>query len=849
MLLATVPVYGHAVAKGFRVKHGPPSGFSASELNVQQHTYVSLYFLGNFIGNYQAVFDDDTLKFDHPDEVYKALLPYLKNDSTSVATFLKVKQANNNALVCADKNKPFCQPPKQIKTAALVLDSSEYRVGLFVAPQFVKPAREREHKLPNSNAGFSIISQNQLSATDTTDTSTASLNNTTLLGYGNNSFSQRWNVTRNTTKAVDGEDGTSNSTVSFQQADIARYHGGVLYQTGMLTPNTGNFISGQQMLGFDMRNYGISPFASQEVAGTPTEVYLPVASKVAVYRNNILISSQSFTAGKHFLDTSTFPSGSYNIQLRISANTGKTTTENRFFVKDVNIPQHGSPNFDFAMGILQDNVGVVSESSFYYPRFTDVPYLNYYEQRFISNHWSLGDNLTTNFNRVYASGTLNYVNNDLSFGPGALVSNNRRFGSMMKLTYTGINDFTFNYQITKYFGGVSSGLQGENDNIRGSNFLPLSLVDLTSGLTVGYSYGDINATAGYLYTKTDDNILKQFNFTLFNTLYQSQSTTVMLSGQMTRAEGNNVITLGVTANFFNPVVNASVGMGLNNQTPTINEDGSESYNNYQKEYNLGMSKQISWGVRNQLAISANASHTEQQQIANLQMQYQSNLANGSASFSYNKFNDSADGKATNHQYTLDLSSNLVYADGKMSFGYSQGLLSGVMVDVESDADADVVVYANGQPVGIAHTNWPTAIFLSPYQTYRLTIEPNGLTNFTFDHNPKVVTIYTGNVKDVTWQLAKKIILFAKVVDKDGKPLPNLLLVSRNEFDTTDETGYIQAGITSAQRHVQFRSIDGDRCSILLPKKLNVKEGLAVLSKPLVCDLQQTKSTDDNKGTS
>ena len=101
--------------------------------------------------------------------------------------------------------------------------------------------------------------------------------------------------------------------MAFNQASVARYQNGVLYQFGMLTPDIGDFISSQQMLGYEMRNYGIVP-SLDTVKGSPVELYLPLPAKVSVYRNNQLISAQSFNAGKHFLDTTNFPGGSYDLR-------------------------------------------------------------------------------------------------------------------------------------------------------------------------------------------------------------------------------------------------------------------------------------------------------------------------------------------------------------------------------------------------------------------------------------------------------------------------------------------------------------------------------------------------------
>ena len=180
----------------------------------------------------------------------------------------------------------------------------------------------------------------------------------------------------------------------------------------------------------------------------------------------------------------------------------------------------------------------------------------------------------------------------------------------------------------------------------------------------------------------------------------------------------------------------------------------------------------------------------------------------------------------------------------MSFGYRQGLRSGVILDVKSDYPADVEVYANNTPITTVATNWPKAIFLQPYHTYRLSIEPKGVNSFSFDPDPKSVTLYLGNVETVTWTLAKNYILFGKVVSPEGKPLKDLLLEAKHQVDTTDENGYIQAGVETTQKQLVFRSVDGDACTIAIPKHhVNQSDQVVVLKQPLVCDLQKTDKSD------
>ena len=74
----------------------------------------------------------------------------------------------------------------------------------------------------------------------------------------------------------------------------------------------------------------------------PLEVFLPTRGRVEVHKDDRLIDSAFFEAGAQQLDTSGFPSGAYDIEIRILDENGTLiATETRFFAKQSQIPPMG----------------------------------------------------------------------------------------------------------------------------------------------------------------------------------------------------------------------------------------------------------------------------------------------------------------------------------------------------------------------------------------------------------------------------------------------------------------------------------------------------------------------------
>src|SRR5690606_11495379 len=152
-----------------------------------------------------------------------------------------------------------------------------------------------------------------------------------------------------------------------------------------------------------------------------------------------------------------------------------------------------------------------------------------------------------------------------------------------------------------------------------------------------------------------------------------------------------------------------------------------------------------------------------------------------------------------------------------------------------NAAADILV--NGQDAGVVKADSTTGIFLSPYQSYNLTIAPKGEQQYGFDQAPHPVTLYNGNVQFLEWTLTKQYVLFARIVDAKDNPLANVLLETKNvnDFNVTDGSGYIQANIDSNQTSLKFKEMSGDECVAEIPSTAKPDaEGLIVLDQPLVC---------------
>lgn len=119
---------------------------------------------------------------------------------------------------------------------------------------------------------------------------------------------------------------------------------GVEYNAGLLsTSGFGlSFSADQPVLGLRINSSNNTREDLDFSGGMPVTVFLPTRGRVEVRKDDRLIDSAFFEAGSQQLDTSGFPSGAYDIEIRILDEGGNLlSSETRFFAKQSQIPPVG----------------------------------------------------------------------------------------------------------------------------------------------------------------------------------------------------------------------------------------------------------------------------------------------------------------------------------------------------------------------------------------------------------------------------------------------------------------------------------------------------------------------------
>lgn len=827
LCIVVSPVYAKTDARKakpvFKIKPGPPKGFGVLAKNPHQNTYVAVFYAGNFVTNAMASFNNKHIHFLYPQKIVGQLKNISKIKRKVLIKSLTGKLAANEGKVCPyTSNKSYCHILHP-KDAAVIFNAETYRADLFVNPKYISLHKRGDKDLPNSTANFSFLTQNNIQASKVENYKGYTVSDTSVVADGNNK------ITTNMGYTETQENGVNSDNFNLAQLAASRYSGGVLYEGGLVAEDTGDFFTTAGIGGVNIKNYGVFTDTQSEVKGSPLTIYLSLPSTVVVKRKGQILAAATLPAGKQQIDTTNFPIGSYDVTLQITNKLGQTTTETRFYVKQESLPQYGKSNFDVSFGVLQKQTFNTLQNQFVtHPSFENVPIFSYHEMRKVAPATGLSTTILSSGARSYISEVLHFYKSEFEVSPGVMISNKFDRGALLNLQYTGLhNSVTLQGMRVWRDQKFNNGLIDLNQTT--TTFYPI-LTNRTQlqGNIAFFDKGNEVNLGGTWFDSFNGQQTRTSSASYTRTIFSNELGFLQLTASLTHENQNDVGLVTLNYNFSTAVIDGNAILHYGNQNAT-----SSGKHKYEPGGGLSLNKNFIIDVNKTVGVSATAAVTQNSKSESGTLNLRTPILGGNFSVTRNQYNQGYG--LDNTQYTASAQSSIAYASGHWSMGYGQGLNSGVVVDVSSPKPGSYALYDNNVYLGRFSTNEAHPVFVSSYAIHRFTIQPYGVDIYTYQKNPKETVLYAGNVQYLHWSLERQFLLFGQIVDKHDKPLSNLLLNNRGEFDTTGSDGYIQADITRNTKTLEFNNIKGQTCKVTLPKGVVIKQGVAVIAKPMRCE--------------
>lgn len=313
-----------------------PPGFEILAQGMEER--VAVVLAGKQVGLFDATVSLESVQFTEPAKVLAALKLPVTSDNPDYGQILKALSkplARHGELACSyGQANTGCGYLKTADVGA-IYDGSEGSVTLFLRQTWMPEDSHQLLYLPadTSNVENAFIHQQDINIITQDDYSSLYLQGNGALGITENSYlALDWSLTA--TQTDDDSDNSADVNNLYYRYDLARRY---YLQMGRMDNRTlfsmqgGNFNFNFLPLGaIDGARIGSTlSYLNRDQAsqGTPIVVLLSHSSRVDAYRNNQLLGSFYLPAGNQPLDTSQFPNGSYNVELRIYESNQLARTE------------------------------------------------------------------------------------------------------------------------------------------------------------------------------------------------------------------------------------------------------------------------------------------------------------------------------------------------------------------------------------------------------------------------------------------------------------------------------------------------------------------------------------------
>ena len=325
--------------------------------------FVEFKFYGKSLGIYEVEVTPDDVSIVDPEKLLAALELSEKNKRFLLPFLEKPLDRNSNhACQSGFEDVSDCNY-LYTKSVGIIYDESLAVINIFIAPSLLPNDNDKQFITPTSNVKKAFIQSQSLNYSNSNGYQNLYLRGMSSMGVSDYSYLIfDWDLNYiNNNDDIYGKKIDANYNSAFYRIDIAK---SLYFQTGVMDgldlsrPNGGDFGFGLlpipkiKGVRFGTTQAYINNISN--VQATPITILLTQYSRIEAYRDNKLLGSFYYDSGVHKLDTSTFPAGSYSVELKYFVNDNITRTERISFNKSNSTAGSKNINYFIQGGVISD---------------------------------------------------------------------------------------------------------------------------------------------------------------------------------------------------------------------------------------------------------------------------------------------------------------------------------------------------------------------------------------------------------------------------------------------------------------------------------------------------------------
>lgn len=802
--------------------NGVPIGFEA--WFEPQKIALDVFYGGRYLLTTLAEYDGKQVSFLSPDEIAQSIPGAL--DPEAMTRLLSQSLAPNSDRLCMQANQPLCGR-LETSSVGIIFDETRIRADLFVNQSLLSKVAEADPRyLPEGDKERVTLVQN-LNSLYTSD------NN----GYDRFSLFGKTRAGNNGHYGFSDWVSTNDQDLSVDQIGYRHDLRDHIVTVGLFEPNL-DMLRGMGrdlLIGAGVEKSMKRRTDLDSIISTPIDVFLPVRSRVDIFRDGRLISSGFYEAGNQRIDTSRLPSGSYIIELVTTDVGGNITTEQQLFVKSTLLAPPGE-------AIWFAEAGKVSRRAPFetLPDELDVKIVRG-GYRWRQKSW-LGFGLA---GAATEDAGLAEVSTSILFD--FLEAGAELYQSTEGGRGVGVNAVTRKGPHTLTVSSRSSSA----DDLPPANETQYRLIEEDRWQHTAQWITRVNRNANLSlsssYSGGKDLPNSRRSTARYNHYFPaSAGNAFSVTAELGEVDGDARFMVGAQWRSVGRHWTHTAGLDVSGSDIAGDQDGvSASASSRWRDQDL-LTDEVDAG------ISARANDSTQGVTADLR--HGSQWGRGQVAVSHTR-GDQFD----QTQYLAGYDTSIVVGESYLP-AVGGGPRSGeaaVILDLGDIEGSVVDIYADGQRQFSARGGRRVPVTLMPYREYQISLIDRGTSLISFDNEPRRIVLYPGDVDTLSWSMQKINIIVGRLQRQEefcsevtGEcynlklPLPDTRVEGLEGFIFTDKDGFFQGEVVEGTTELQAR-YNGVDCRINIAD-LPVTEGV-IRAPALVCSDSPGDTEEQNLG--
>ena len=741
-----------------RFTTAPPSGFE--QLEAERELVLDVYYGGEKRGTARVAAFADRVEFMDPRLVASFVNDALPT-SDLISQLSRPMRANRDRS-CGLSGFEGCGT-LDTSSVGVILDEDRFRIDLFVAPGLRLSAGVRsDNFLDRPRDAFSLVSLTGVTISGSSEFNGTSfrLQNRSIAAIGAARL-------RSDISLQDGRALTFDNLVMEADRRDWRFSAGQFWVPGT------DLISRRKTIGVGLSSQLDTRRDKDQLLGTPIEVFLNAPARVEVFVDGQLISSQILSAGNRALETSRWPTGSYDVVLRVHEPGQAPREERRFFSRDEAIAPLGHPIYQVYAGVYSNGAAFRSPTPF---AQGSVGYR-------LSDRAAVRASAIVTKSKIIADIGSTFTTKSVNLAASGLLSSSGDRGVALRGYSTGLRGVAASFDLRKMWSPKAPLLPYST---RTNTFDAVAVTPYDQG-----SFTQVSAQTSARLGKA----------------------TVRFSGYF-RDTPKGRATYSVGPSVDVPIVRSSQFSLVGEADARKTDTGFSSY--------AGIRLLLSEGPR---SVSARAgmhdgSGMKPQLRGEVQgavfgendnSQWSANAAIGRSETTYARVAGdirsvrlNARGEALHEfgsgtQYSMSAETGLVIGAGRAEIGGGIVRDGAMIVTTEGSNTKKLDVFVNKVKAGTSQDGRPLVVYLEPYREYQVEAKPHDAALVTGDFTDRRVTVYPGTVSRVSWKASQFFIGFGRLVSADGQPIGGAEISGPHGVAETDEDGYFQIDLGASEK--------------------------------------------------